>query len=1284
MRSFLALIIFIVGVGSVFWIYPDPINWLSNAGGNLLAGIRSFWAGLSGSDQQLAVVALGAPPALAAVIGLWRMFFPARTRETRQVVIREGKPEFPFHIYSTERISELKKSRGEKHDDFPYQERFSAGLQGKFLAEINTPLLMMTGRRGLGKTRECIEHIQRIAERKGEEVCILYPKGEFDRPKPDSIPDDFVPRTLILFIDEIETRLGTDALKSQTGDEQYRGFEDRLAATIEWMRARQGNRDWRVILTASDEPDSLEKINAGSGILSEFKTYQLRAIHKRVRYRFIKAVATYFGFEIDTEAVAAISRKSDGTPRGIMIPFSDLARKKQDRSHPIQLSDTVDYSFSYPADWTNEVYRTAIAPYPERASVFRALSILYRLRIPPQQKLAVHLATTLGPSGGVFARSGAKIQRAIRRDLLAWVFEFDDELVCPSAYLESGQVSRDDFTSFLKSLDYGLQRRSLSPKLLAGIPGLYSVAISLGLERETLSVLRRAVRKRRNRCAVLWLSISLIQESLGERDSAIISAEQAVRVDKRHVPALFQLAYLQGDTANPRASLATARQAAEVAPDNDFVWLNLGILQGRFGNHKESVESLKKACGLNPQSPRAWYSLAIAYERSGKQPQSIDAARHAVKLDPDDARGWQTLGIALDRAGKHKEALPALTKAKKLNPGDGAICLSLGRVYASLEERGQAVRHFRQAEKLSGDDAGLLTAISIAFGINGYAEDAVDAAQKALRIRPRDVNAMRSLARSVEQIPGREGESIELQKRLAEQIDTAAEWAGYSVALGKADRHEDAVNAAESALAKDPDNEDALRSLSINLSHLERPYADRIEVMARLAKIADSAGDWSRLGKAYNAIGVFDKAAEAHARAVELDPDNIEARRLFAVQTTRLPDRVEEGIQALNDLANETNESTDWYRLAATQGRSGQYQDAVDSAQKAVTNDPGNLEARRVLALNLANIPGKESSAAHHQEIVCEQGNQADDWYRLSVTLGRLSRTDEAILAAEKAIQIDPEHYRAGVSLAINLSKSPGRAHEGIPLLKEIAPRTGRAEDWIRLAAAHHGAGETDAAANASRKAVDIDPENESALRMLARNLEKLDRFGMETLEAYQKLAEVSDKPSDWERYSLILGKHNRNREAVNAASKALEKEPTRVLARRVYVSNLDRMEGEEAAALEAARELASLTAAAPDNYRLAKMLVKAGDDAGALKAIAAARSTKPGKLEFRRFEISVLVRIPQETEKGLSLARGLAEETGTPGDWKRLAKACEHLQRHEEAANARQKALEAEAETAG
>jgi tetratricopeptide (TPR) repeat protein len=142
---------------------------------------------------------------------------------------------------------------------------------------------------------------------------------------------------------------------------------------------------------------------------------------------------------------------------------------------------------------------------------------------------------------------------------------------------------------------------------------------------------------------------------------------------------------------------------------------------------------------------------------------------------------------------------------------------------------------------------------------------------------------------------------------------------------------------------------------------------------------------------------------------------------------------------------------------------------------------------------------------------------EAQDWITKATELRQEGRIEESIIAARKAISIEPESANAWWQLALSVSRKDGDGAALDHLLKTVELAPNFAFGWHRVGLAYSKAGLTDEAEEAWKTAVGEDSERTDSLQELLQLYRKRDAEGdkeqifiiLEQLDAQKALTSV-------------------------------------------------------------------------------------------------------------------------------------------------------------------------------
>jgi tetratricopeptide (TPR) repeat protein len=265
----------------------------------------------------------------------------------------------------------------------------------------------------------------------------------------------------------------------------------------------------------------------------------------------------------------------------------------------------------------------------------------------------------------------------------------------------------------------------------------------------------------------------------------------------------------------------------------------------------------------------------------------------------------------------------------------------------------------------------------------------------------------------------------------------------------------------------------------------------------------------------------------------------------------------------------------------------GRIREAVEEAQAALKANPDDLNARRVLA----HIYTQEIGDPQDNRIDENMVHKAVEQYKIVtekdpndieslVMLGRLDRvlnnSVDAEAAFKKAIAVNPEDEDAVTGLA-SVYSDRGDARSASELLDKLTKKNPSARAYLSLAGSYEQMKQYSLAADALKKAIDLDPTHVEWNAQLAQYEAMAGRYD-EALQTYQDLAKVT--PQDAAPYlgmAQIYIEQQKFALAHQMLDKAKEIDPDNIEAKYNEVQLLDQ-EGKTPQAIAALNELLDST----------------------------------------------------------------------------------------------------------
>jgi cytochrome c-type biogenesis protein CcmH len=230
-------------------------------------------------------------------------------------------------------------------------------------------------------------------------------------------------------------------------------------------------------------------------------------------------------------------------------------------------------------------------------------------------------------------------------------------------------------------------------------------------------------------------------------------------------------------------------------------------------------------------------------------PLDVLTERLAQKLEtnPNDIPGWTLLGRSYATLGQHEKSVHAFEKALAMAPNDANLRVTYGETLISSSDgkvTPAAHKILMTAHKIDPQNPGVRYNLALADYQAGNSQKAYDTLTDLIEEAPAG-------APWVEKVRDQRDKLTD-ERKLPASTSVSAQ-------SGKSSEEK-----------TDPSN----RTQEVFI----RSMVDRLA--ARMEKNPADLEGWLKLGRSYNVLGEYDKAARAYEKALALAPDNPEVRKL--------------------------------------------------------------------------------------------------------------------------------------------------------------------------------------------------------------------------------------------------------------------------------------------------------------------------------------------------------------------------------------------------------------------
>ena len=399
-----------------------------------------------------------------------------------------------------------------------------------------------------------------------------------------------------------------------------------------------------------------------------------------------------------------------------------------------------------------------------------------------------------------------------------------------------------------------------------------------------------------------------------------------------------------------------------------------GVQLIREGRFDQALIKLEQAHRIAPRNATIENLLGITETKLGHFEEADNHYRNAIRLDPVQVAPHRNLGFNLLNLKDYAHAGPELREASRLDPNDDFVHFYLLLLAFATNNDAEALVEASHAGKLVDNDpeaGGSLVEAEIRTGHADEAANHIEQLENADQLPPEREYQIAILLSQHALYP----ESVHCFRRIASLNPT---WESrYNLAL---------------ALLYD--GEPAEASTLLTALHTERPaHADTLMF----------------LGSALEMQQKMPEALSAYRAALAADPSNPD-RTLDYTRLLMDMDRYDEAVQVVQAGIGETSVTAPLQlRLGAVEMVNGNYAAARDAFQAALVIDP-QLDAAYVGLAQTYARQANDPEAIHVLEAAREKlpGRYLLEYY-FGLLASRLGREQEAILALEKAAQLEPK-----------------------------------------------------------------------------------------------------------------------------------------------------------------------------------------------------------------------------------------------------------------------------------
>jgi tetratricopeptide (TPR) repeat protein len=332
---------------------------------------------------------------------------------------------------------------------------------------------------------------------------------------------------------------------------------------------------------------------------------------------------------------------------------------------------------------------------------------------------------------------------------------------------------------------------------------------------------------------------------------------------------------------------------------------------------QKNVLSDKSAAYFNYAMGHLYADLGATYNnRAEYLNKAIEYYRKAMKEDPAAGFLGEELSDLYIQTGRLREAVTESEAAIKANPNDLTARRILGRISARLigdpQQRGmnqkmleQATEHYKKITEIDPSDTDSWLMLGRLYKMSQNSVESKKAYEEVLKADPSNIDALSGLAMVLADV-GDTAKAAELLKKVAEKSPNLRTLTQLAAAYEQMREFKLAAQTLKRAVEMQPENNELRREYA-NILMQADDFDAALAAYEEIVKEEPKDGaSWLRVSQLHMQMGRVEKAWEAHKKAAETDPNNLEVR-YNAVGLYEAQDKLPEAIAAMKEVLNDSS-----------------------------------------------------------------------------------------------------------------------------------------------------------------------------------------------------------------------------------------------------------------------------------------------------------------------------------------------------------------------------------------
>jgi tetratricopeptide (TPR) repeat protein len=194
---------------------------------------------------------------------------------------------------------------------------------------------------------------------------------------------------------------------------------------------------------------------------------------------------------------------------------------------------------------------------------------------------------------------------------------------------------------------------------------------------------------------------SVEQVQAGNRQAALTTISQAIRLQPNYAGAYFARAIFRNDSGDKQGAVEDYNEAIRLNPQFAVAYVNRGRTRFQLDDKQGAIRDYNEAIRLNPQFALAYNNRGAVRADLGDKQGALEDYNEAIRLNPQYAVAYNNRGNTRRELGDRQGAIKDYTEAIRLNLQFALAFYNRGNTRRELGDRQGAIKDYTEAIRLN-------------------------------------------------------------------------------------------------------------------------------------------------------------------------------------------------------------------------------------------------------------------------------------------------------------------------------------------------------------------------------------------------------------------------------------------------------------------------------------------------------------------------------------------------------------------------------------------------------